>query len=87
VLYNQATDDHVVSENPTKGLGKFYRQAKVKHEEISPLTEEESLFFLEKTLEYERGHYPVFLCALHTSMWSGGLGVFNGLTLTGMENS
>ncbi len=31
VLYNQAIDDKVVSENPTKGLGKFYRQAKRKH--------------------------------------------------------
>jgi len=73
VLYNQAIDDKVVSENPTKGLGKFYRQAKRKHEEINPLTEEESLLLLEKTLEYERKHYPVFLCALHTGMRSGEL--------------
>ncbi len=73
VLYNQAIDDKVVSENPTKGLGKFYRQAKRKHEEISPLTEEESLLFLEKTLEYERKHYPLFLCALYTGMRSGEL--------------
>ena len=78
---------YLESENPTKDLGLFYRQAKRKHEEISPLTEEESLLFLEKTFEYEEKHYPLFLCALHTSMWSGGLGVFNGLTLTGMENS
>ena len=73
VLYNQAIDDKVVSENPTKGLGRFYRQAKRKHEEISPLTEEESLLLLEKTLEYERKHYPLFLCALHTGMRSGEL--------------
>ena len=73
VLYNQAIDDKVVSENPTKGLGKFYRQAKRKHEEISPLTEEESLLFLGKTLEHERRHYPLFLCALHTGMRSGEL--------------
>ncbi len=73
VLYNQAIDDKVVSENPTKGLGKFYRQAKRKHEEIDPLTEEESLLLLEKTLEYERRHYPLFLCALHTGMRSGEL--------------
>ena len=31
VLYNQAIDNKVVSENSTKGLGKFYRQAKRKH--------------------------------------------------------
>jgi len=73
VLYNQAIDDKVVSENPTKGLGLFFRQAKRKHEEISPLTEEESLLFLEKTLEYERKHYPLFLSALHTGMRSGEL--------------
>jgi len=73
VLYNQAIDDKAVSENPTKDLGLFYRQAKRKHEEISPLTEEESLLFLEKTLEYEEKHYPLFLCALHTGMRSGEL--------------
>ncbi len=73
VLYNQAIDDKVVSENPTKGLGLFYRQAKRKHEEISPLTEGESLLLLQKTLEYERTHYPLFLCALHTGMRSGEL--------------
>ncbi len=73
VLYNQAIDDKIVKDNPTKELGKFYRQAKRKHEEISPLTEEESLLFLEKTLEYEGKHYPLFLGALHTGMRSGEL--------------
>ena len=73
VLYTQAIDDKIVTENPTKSLGKFYRQAKVKHEEISPLTEEESLLFLEKTLEFEKKYYPLFLCALHTGMRSGEL--------------
>jgi len=73
VLYTQAIDDKVVIENPAKGLGKFYRQAKKRHGEISPLTEEESLLFLEKTLEYERKHYPLFLCALHSGMRSGEL--------------
>ncbi len=48
VLYNQAIDDKVVSENPTKALGKFFRQAKRKHEEISPLTEEEPFSSLRK---------------------------------------
>jgi len=73
VLYTQAIDDKVVNENPASGLGMFYRQAKRKHDEISPLTEEESLLFLERTLEYERVHYPLFLCALHTGMRSGEL--------------
>jgi integrase len=73
VLYSQAIDDKVVTENPASGLGKFYRQAKKRHGEINPLTEEESLLFLEKTLEYERKHYPLFLCALHSGMRSGEL--------------
>jgi len=73
VLYSQAVDDKIATENPARGLGKFYRQAKRKHEEIDPLTEEESLLFLEKTLEYERKHYPLFLCALHSGMRSGEL--------------
>jgi len=73
IVYSQAIDDKIVVENPTKGLGKFYRQAKRKHEEISPLTEEESLLFLEKTLEYDPKYYPLFLCALHTGMRSGEL--------------
>jgi len=76
VLYTQAIDDKIVAENPTKGMGKFYRQAKVKHEEIEPLTEKESLVFLEKTLEYEREYYPLFLCALHSGMRSGELNGF-----------
>jgi len=73
VLYTQAIDDKIVAENPTKGMGKFYRQANVKHEEIAPLTEEESLVLLEKTLEFEKIYYALFLCALHTGMRSGEL--------------
>jgi len=73
VLYTQALDDKMATENPTKGTSKFYRQAKNRHEEIDPLTEDESLLFLEKTLEYENKYYPLFLCALHTGMRSGEL--------------
>ena len=72
IVYSQAIDDKITKENPTRGMGKFYRQAKMRQEEINPLTEEESLLFQEKTLEYERKHYPLFLCALHTGMRSGG---------------
>jgi len=73
IVYAQAIDDKIVAENPARNLGRFYRQAKRKHEEISPLIEDEFLLFLEKTLEYERKHYPLFLCALHTGMRSGEL--------------
>ena len=71
IIYNQAIEDKIVSENPTKRLGTFYRQAPVRHEEITPLTEEESLLFLGTTLKYEPKRYPLFLCALHTGMRSG----------------
>ena len=71
IIYNQAIEDKIVSENPTKRLGIFYRQAPVRHEEITPLTEEESLLFLGTTLKYEPKRYPLFLCALHTGMRSG----------------
>ncbi len=71
IIYNQAVEDKVVSENPAQRLGTFYRQAPAKHEEITPLTEEESLLFLGTTLKYEPKRYPLFLCALHTGMRSG----------------
>jgi len=73
VIYSQAIDDKLVTHNPTKKLGKFYRQAPVRHEEITPLTEDESLLFLKSTLEYERDQYPLFLSGLHTGMRSGEL--------------
>ena len=34
-------------------------------------TEEESLLFLKKTLEWEPEHYPMFLTSLHTGLRSG----------------
>jgi len=73
IIYNQAIEDKIVSENPAQKLGTFYRQAPVKHEEITPLTEEESLLFLGATLKYEPKQYPLFLCALHTGLRSGEL--------------
>ena len=75
VLYGQAIDDKVVSESPTKGLGKFYRQAKRKHEDIDPLSEKESLLVLEKTLEWEKKHYLLFLmCPSHRNEIRGAGG-------------
>jgi len=73
IVYTQAIEDKVVSANPAQRLGTFYRQASVKHEEITPLTEEESLLFLGTTLKYRSKQYPLFLCALHTGMRSGEL--------------
>ncbi len=71
IVYNQAIEDKIVSENPAKRLGTFYRQAPNRHEEITPLTEEESLLFLEAALKHDPKQYPLFLCALHTGMRVG----------------
>ena len=71
VLINDALEKGIIENNPVRGLGKFYRQAPVRHAEIEPLTEEESLLFLKKTLEWEPEHYPMFLTSLHTGLRSG----------------
>ncbi len=71
VLINDAIEKGIIENNPVRGLGKFYRQAPVRHGEIEPLTEEESLLFLQTTLEWEPEHYPIFLTSLHSGMRSG----------------
>ena len=71
VLMNDAIEKDIIKNNPVRVLGKFYRQAPVRHAEIEPLTEEESLLFLKKTLEWEPEHYPMFLTSLHTGLRSG----------------
>jgi len=71
VLINDAIEKGIIENNPVKGLGKFYRQAPVRHAEIEPLSEEESLLFLKNTLEWESEHYPMFLTSLHSGMRSG----------------
>jgi len=71
VLFNDAIEKGIINNNPVKGLSKLYRQAPVRHAEIEPLTDEESLLFLKKTLEWEPEHYPMFLTSLHTGLRSG----------------
>jgi len=73
VLYTQAIDDKLATENPTRGMAKFYRKAPVRDEDVEPLTVEESLLFLEKTQEHAKRYFPLFLCALHTGLRSGEL--------------
>ncbi len=73
VLYSDAVENEIVVKNPTIGMGKFYRQAPKKHEEIEPLTEEEVIQLLEATLKYAPDQYPLLLGALHTGMRSGEL--------------
>ena len=71
VLLNNAIEKGIIMNNPVRGLSKLYRQAPVRHAEIEPLTEEESLLFLKTILEWEPEHYPMFLTSLHTGLRSG----------------
>ncbi|MCZ6876694.1 MAG: tyrosine-type recombinase/integrase [Acidobacteria bacterium] len=71
VLFNNAIEKKIIRENPVSSVGKFYRQAPVRHAKIEPLTEDESLLFLRTALEHEPEHYPLFLCSLHTGLRSG----------------
>jgi len=73
VLYNNAIKKDLVLRNPAKGLAELYRQALVVHDDIEPLTEENSLLFLRSALTHEPKCYPLFLTALHTGMRSGEL--------------
>jgi len=61
VLMNDAIEKGIVENNPVRGLSKLYRKAPVRHEEIEPLTEVESLLFLQTALEWDPEHYPMFL--------------------------
>ncbi len=71
VLINDSIEKGIITNNPVKGLSKLYRQAPVRHAEIEPLTDQESLLFLKKTLEWEPQHFPMFLTSLHTGLRSG----------------
>jgi len=70
-LMSNAIEKGIIANNPVRGLSKLYRQAPVRHAEIEPLTEGESLLFLQTALEWEPEHYPLFLTSLHTGMRSG----------------
>jgi len=71
VLYTDAIEKGIVSDNPTLRLRKLYRQAPKRHEEIEPLSPEESLLFLQTTQQYTPTYYPLFLLALHAGLRSG----------------
>ena len=60
-MLSHAVEEKVIENNPAVKLGKLYRQAKVMHEEIQPLTREEVPVFLQAVLEKSKDYYPVFL--------------------------
>jgi len=73
-LYTHAVENKLVSENPTKGVSKLYRQVPRRHKKPEPLTVEESLAFLSASLTHDPEHYPLFLLALHSGLRSGEIG-------------
>jgi len=89
VLINHAKERGIVHDNPATRLSKFYKQARKRHPEIEPLTEEEVVLFLQAAQEHFTLYYPLFLCAIHTGLRSGELAGlqwwdidFNGKFLT-----
>src|SRR5262249_35059937 len=72
-VLNHAKEDGHISENPATRLSKFYKRAKIVHEEIQPLTSEEVPVFLTAAKREASQYYEVFLTALHTGMRSGEL--------------
>jgi len=70
-LYSQAIEHKLVKDNPAKGVGKYYRQARVLHEEIKPLSEDEVVLFLQTAMKHTPEQYPIFLSALHGGLCSG----------------
>jgi len=73
VLVNDAIEKGVLRENPLKGISKFYRQAPSRHQEIEPLTEEETALFLKAAAKHASKYFPLFLASVHTGMRSGEL--------------
>src|SRR5262249_54370584 len=72
-VLNHAKEDGHISDNPATRLSKFYKRAKIVHEEIQPLTAEEIPVFLTATKREAPQYYELFLTALHTGMRSGEL--------------
>ena len=72
-VLNHAKEAGHISENPATQLSKFYKRAKIVHENIEPLTIEEVPFFLTVAKREAPQYYELFLTALHTGMRSGEL--------------
>src|SRR4030095_3999245 len=73
VVLNHSIEDKLISANPAARVGKFFKNAKVRHEAIQPLSAEEVPVFLEAVVKHSRERYPLFLCAIHTGLRSGEL--------------
>lgn len=72
-VLSDAMEENLIQSNPALRVGKFYKAAAVRHEDIQPLTDEEVPIFLEKVAEYSPQHFTLFLAAIHTGLRSGEL--------------
>lgn len=79
-VLSHAVDDGIITHNPAIKLGRYFKQARVVHDKIEPLTHEEVPLLLAKTRERDSRrckddpeYFPLFLCAIHTGMRAGEL--------------
>lgn len=79
-VLSHAIDDGIITHNPAVKLGKYFKQARVVHEKIEPLTADEVPLFLATVRERDgrkaKGnpeYFPLFLSAIHTGMRAGEL--------------
>jgi integrase len=74
-VMSHAVEENVITVNPATKLGKFYKQTKVVHEEIQPLTAEEVPVFLSAVLARpaSKDYFPIFLLAIHSGLRAGEL--------------
>jgi len=71
-ILNQALDDEIIKENPTRRLFKIIPK-KDKKSEINPLNKEELKILLDTVDKLYPRYYPFFLCAARTGMRLGEL--------------
>jgi integrase len=71
-ILNQALDDEIIKENPTRRLFGLIPK-KDRKSDINPLKREELRVFLDKARELYPRYYPFFLCAARTGMRLGEL--------------
>jgi integrase len=80
-MFSHAIEDGIIGVNPATRMPKYFKQARVVHDEIQPLTADEVSSFLRAALEHDGNrrykdvpeYYPFFLCAIHAGMRSGEL--------------
>jgi integrase len=80
-LLSHAIEDEIIKVNPATRMPKYFKQAKVVHEEIQPLTSEEVSAFLAAAIALDDKkrykdvpeYHAFFLCAIHTGLRAGEL--------------